>query len=248
MAVHNPPPQKLVDYLRQLGLATDETQAYLCLLNEGPQTVLALSRTLQTGRTKLYPLLEQLIQKQLATKAERHYGTTYQATPPETLGFLVDQHEQHSTSLRSGLPATLHTLNELQRLSPATSKIVEYHDLNGLKQLFWNISDAKTDYYMLQLPAISKQIGSHLHDKLQAVLTQKQITGYVLTNQKKPTTPARFINPNIFTIESETYVYNTVVSVLSYENDTYYGVEIHNQQVARQYRQLLAILYKQSTL
>ncbi len=242
MAVHNVTNKKLVEYLRQLPLLTDEITVFLYLLQAGPQTVLEISRGLQTGRTKLYPLLERLADKQLISVQERHYGTVYHPADPAALGFLVDQQEKLSQSLRSDLPGTLHLLKELQQLSPTTSKLVEYHDIEGIKQMYWNLNQVETDYYILELPAVTKQIGRHLHEKLRPLLLKKAGTGHVFTNQKKPTEPAHFISPNTFIIDFETYVYNNVVSLISIDGKELYGVEIHNQQLAKQYKQLLSLL------
>ncbi len=69
------------------------------LLQHGFQTVLTISRGLKTGRTKLYPLLEELAEKQLVTIHERHYGTSYEAQPPEVLELLVADREQKGGKL-----------------------------------------------------------------------------------------------------------------------------------------------------
>lgn len=247
MPVHNTLNKKLVSYLRQLGLSTDEINTYLYLLQSGPQTVLQISRGLQTGRTKLYPLLEELAAKQLIIAKERHYGTSYQAGSIETLGLLVDEQENLSHSLRTGLPAALHELKGLQASSPATSSIVEYFDLEGVKQIYWNLSDAKTDYYILEVPAVGKQIGKHLKEKLRQTMIDKPVKGHILTNQKSSAAPSQYISPNTFKIECETYVYNNIVGIIQYKEGGFYGVEITNELYAAQYKQMLLTLAKQTT-
>lgn len=79
MNVDKSPEQKVVAYLKQLGLEQEQALVYLYLLKNGPGTVLAISRGLKTGRTKLYPLLSDLADKQLIAVHERHYGTSYEA-------------------------------------------------------------------------------------------------------------------------------------------------------------------------
>src|SRR5689334_14001984 len=93
--------QKVVRFLKQLGLNDEQAQAYLYLLQKGPQTVLSLSRGIKTGRTKLYPLLEDLAKRQLITIHERHYGTSYEAQPPAAIEFLILERERAAESLRS---------------------------------------------------------------------------------------------------------------------------------------------------
>ena len=113
MNVEKQQQEKVVSYLKQLGLSSEQTLAYIFLLQHGPQTVLQISRGLNTGRTKLYPLLESLADKQLITVHERHYGTSYEAQSLDSLDFLVGEHERKATSLRSNLPAAQHVLQAL---------------------------------------------------------------------------------------------------------------------------------------
>ena len=49
-----------------------------------------------------------------------------------------------------------------------------------------------------------------------------------------------------FKIEFETYIYNNVVALLSYDKDDIFGVEIHNDKLARQQEQLFDLLWSQA--
>ncbi len=69
--------QKIVSFLKQLGLDQDQANIYLYLQEFGPSSVLAISRGLKTGRTKLYPALEEMVKKQVVAARDRHWGTTY---------------------------------------------------------------------------------------------------------------------------------------------------------------------------
>src|SRR2546423_832410 len=130
MVVDKSAQQKVVGYLKQLGVDTEQAAAYIYLLQHGPNTVLAISRGLKTGRTKLYPLLDELAEKQLITIHERHYGTSYEAQPPETLDFLVSETERKASALRLSLPAALNILKSLELKSPTTSRVAEYRGVD----------------------------------------------------------------------------------------------------------------------
>jgi len=249
--------QKVVSYLGRLGLDSEQAQAYIFLLRGGPATVLGISRGLGTGRTKLYPLLEELAAKQLITIHERHYGTSYEAQPPEVLEFLVSERERHIENLRSNLPAITHALDQLKQHAPTTSKIVEYRGVDGLKQMNWNLTKAESEYRVFELASLGKHLGKHFAEKVRARQAEKNIVSYDLTNDPgwrletnivgyATLSNARFINPTTFTIEFETYIYNNVVALLSYENDDIFGVEIHNEKLARQQRQLFDLLWSQA--
>jgi len=250
--------QKVVAYLRHLGVSADQSQAYLQLLQQGPQTVLSLSRHLKTGRTKLYPLLEDLAAKQLITIHERHYGTSYEAQPPDVLAFLVAEKVRQAENLQTALPSIQHTLTALQIHSPQTSRIIEYRGIDGLKQMNFNLTKAAKEFRVFELEALSMHLGTHFAEKLRHTWAEKRITSYDLTNnanwklqtkskEYEALASARYISPKEFHIQFETYIYNNCVALLSYERDAIFGVEIYNQQLAEQQKQLFDLVWKQAT-
>lgn len=215
MNVDKPVDKKVVNFLRHLNFSTDEIDAYLYLLAHGPQTVLALSRGIKTGRTKLYPLLDKLADKQLVTVHERHYGTTYQASSPAALEFLVAEAEQATNQLRSQLPGTLQLLNQVEQASPVSSYITEYTGLDGLKQLYWQTSQYAGERQVIAHPAIRKVLGA-------AFLAKHPLQ---TTN-----TAAK--------LDQEVHVYGSTVAILNASG----GVAIQNKELADNYRQLLSLL------
>jgi sugar-specific transcriptional regulator TrmB len=253
--------EKLVSFLKQLSLDDEQAAVYLFLQEKGPSTVLAISRGLETGRTKLYPALEEMVTKQVVAVHERHYGTTYEALPPENLEFLVSELERKADIARHNFKESIHAFTQLRASSPTGSKVIEYSGLDGLKQMNWNlVSKAKGQYKVFELDALQNHAGfnKHFKDKLDAIEVSKKLETFDITNN--PNRPIintnhtlrmnhfAYINPNIFKIEFETYIYNNVVALLSYDKDDIFGVEIYNDKLARQQEQLFDLLWKQSTI
>ena len=123
--------KKLVSFLKQLSLDDEQAEVYLYLQMNGPSTVLAISRGLETGRTKLYPALEGMVSKQVVAVHERHYGTTYEALPPENLEFLVSELERKADIARHNFKESIHAFSGLRANSPSGSKIIEYRGLDA---------------------------------------------------------------------------------------------------------------------
>jgi hypothetical protein len=48
--------------------------------------------------------------------------------------------------------------------------------------------------------------------------------------------------------EFETYIYDNVVGLLSYESDDIFGVEIYSEKLARQQTQLFNLLWSQAKI
>ena len=182
MDVDNSLENKVVGYLKQLGLDREQALVYLFLLQNGPDTVLAISRGLKTGRTKLYPLLEDLSEKQLITIHERHYGTSYEAQNPEVIEFLVSEKEHNAEALRSSLPAALNILQNIQNESPVHTKIIEYKGVDGLKQMNFNLSKAKNEFRVFELAGLDKHLGKHFAQKMRERYAERKLKSFDLTN------------------------------------------------------------------
>jgi len=250
---------KLVSFLKQLGLESEQAGVYLYLQASGPSTVLAISRGLSTGRTKLYPALDDMVKKQVVATHERHYGTTFEALPPENLEFLVSELERKADIVRHNFKESIHAFASLRSNSPIGSKIIEYRGIDGLKQMNWNlVSKAKGQYKVFELDALQNHHGfnKHFKDKLDAIEVKNKIETYDLTNNparniNTSSIPGRinhfaYVEPSVFKIEFETYIYNNVVALLSYDKEDIFGVEIYNEKLARQQEQLFDLLWKQS--
>ena len=80
-------------FLNELGLTNDQVNAYLYLLHLGKSSVMNLSSAMGSGRTRLYPILESLVDLQIVKVDQQHYGTTYEALNPASLDFLVTKKE-----------------------------------------------------------------------------------------------------------------------------------------------------------
>jgi len=237
--------KKVVAYLKHLGLDAEGAAVYIFLLQQGPQTVLGISRGLKTGRTKLYALLETLAAQQLVTVHERHYGTSYEAAPATTLEFLVQAHESQASGLRSELAGVVHALNAAARTSPTTSRVAEYRGADGLKQLYWNVTKSHGEYRAYRLPRLRDRLEKHFLDKLQ--VAEAGMTALVLVNAAGDAGgKARVVAPSLFKIEFETYIYNNCVALISQDDDRITGVEIYNDKLAQQQRQLFDLLWGQS--
>ncbi len=255
--VDNAIAKKLVGYLKQLGLTSEQSAVYLFLAEHGPSSVLDVSRGLKTGRTKLYPLLENLAERQLVHVHERHYGTTYETSGPQALEFMVAEHETKTSSLRGALPAALAALSELRQHSPAGSRVVEYRGLDGLKQMNFNLTKANKEFRVFELAHLDEHAGipHYYAEKLRQIWVDKNITSYDLTNSptysintKIPNYTKyslnRYIDPKIFEIRFETFVYNNCVTLLNYDKNDVFGVEIYNTALAEQQKQLFDLLWK----
>lgn len=247
---------KLVGFLGQLGVSLDEAEVYLYLVQAGEQSVLAISRGLDTGRTKLYPLLDNLADKQLIHVNERHYGSSYSAQPLETLEFLVAEKQRQSNAVASALPAAKSLLAQLATPEVGGTKFIQYRGLDGLKQVSWNITKAKGEYFCFELANLDKHQGipKAFAEKVRSIEVERGIVGHDLTNNPnwkvESSVPgytslgkARYVDPKIFTIEFESIVYDDTYTLVKYEPNDIVCIEIKNPSLAHQQKQLFNLVW-----
>lgn len=250
--------QKVLRYLEELGCSREQGLAYLALVSSGPQSVLGLSRKLRTGRTKLYPLLDTLVAKQLVVAHARHYGTTYEALPASSLEFLVAEAESKAAHLRSALPAAAQLIDQLAPPALKGTQVMEYRGIDGLKQVNWNLTKAKERFLVFERANLDQHVNINVQfaEKLRFFWAASKIASYDITNNphsqiktkcieyKKHYSKTVYVAPDIFKIQFESYIYNDCVTLVKYEKPDLVAVEIHNADFARQQEQLFWVIWK----
>lgn len=252
---------KVKPFLIELGLNDDQVDTYLYLLHLGTSSVLGLAKAQGSGRTRLYPILESLVDLQLVKVDQKHYGTTYEALSPRALEFLVTKKETETKKLRDELSGITEQLSALSGSTLSKSKVVEYRGIDGLKQVNFNLTKANKEFFVLEgahLDAYETMPKSFV-ERIRRMFYENQLITWDLTNDrncqkiKTPVNPhgdlqsACYIDPKIFKIRTETYIYNNVVAYLGYEKDEPFAVEIYNEDLAEQQKQLFKILWANGT-
>lgn len=251
--------EKVVEYFGQLGFSSGQTDIYLHLLRSGQQSVLQISRGLGTGRTKLYPLLDELVARQLVTTHGRYYGTTYEARPPHVLDFIVSSREQQAVHLRHGLAGVQDTLSRVASSSPTASRIVEYQGVDGLKQMVFNLAAATDDCRTFETGLFDSSLDTHFQKRIQRqfesspqrtvqrLIGNKKLFRSISDGSNGTTTSIRYLPQSAFRPEFDTYLYGTCVALLDGSSEEFSGVEIHSPALARQHHAIFEALWQSAT-
>ncbi len=183
-------------------------------------------------------------------------GHDLSALEPSNLEFLVVEKENKAANLRQNLNPVVRAVETLRKSSPLESKIIEYSGIDGLKQMNFNLTKAVNHFKVFELSDLQKHNGMNPQfvSKLRRAWTEKQIRSYDLTNNedrapdeadgRSALSLVAYIDPKLFRIEFETYVYNNVVSLLNYDGDDIFGVEIYNEKLAKQQEQLFDVVWR----
>lgn len=252
---------KIYRFLSDLGLSKDQSDLYVYLQVLGPSSVLALSKAMATGRTRLYPILESLQDINLVKIDEKHYGTTYEALAPSALEYLVTERVAKTAELKENLLEAQSLISQLSGSVTKGSKVIEYKGVEGLKQINFNLTKAHKQVCVFELAHLDEHsvLPKAFVDRLRYNFVQKQIVNRDITNNpdfkfvnnlhdpKHLLQRACYIDKALFPINVETYIYNDCIAYLQYDQDEIFGVEIHNQALADQQKALFELVWSQGT-
>lgn len=253
---------EILPTLTEYGLSTEEAQIYLFLLENRSKSVLEISRELKLSRTKVYRILDKLLDKKLAVKELQTAGLHFLAESPEQLDFLLKKQVQRLESLEhkhSSLMQELKTLGGKYRSS--NSEVRYYTGLNGLKQVTQNSLAAKKQLLVYELNQdMSKFVDYEFAESIRKELVKRKITTFQLTNLTEilPYTEVsglvrdfwkvRHVSEQEFQIKFEVLIYNHVYALYTYERGEAFCVEIHNPYLAEMQRQLFRFIWKRAQI
>ena len=248
--------EKILKQLKLFGLSNQASTLYLSLLSFGSCGIVELTRRLKMGRNVVYRLLDELEEKQLITISQKSFGKEYSAMHPEAFEGIINSRAAEVSQMESVLPGLALNLEAMIGKNKQ-SKIVHYEGVNGLKQVNYNLTKAKKEFRVFELEHLSDYLDKNFAEKLRRIWVNKKITSFDITNSKKikayttdmeywsKCSKYRYIDPKIFEIKFEMYIYNDVVTLLDYKCDTPHCVEIHNQSLADMQRQLFDTIWIQ---
>lgn len=132
------------EILQHLGLSPSEIKVYLYLVNKESGYANKISADTKINRTNVYEALDRLIGKGLISYITKNKVKSFEARKPESLLLLVDEKENETKKLRSGI---LKTVKELRKSAPKSKRSLEasiFEGRSGLKSVFEDIlSDGK---------------------------------------------------------------------------------------------------------
>lgn len=244
----------LIRVIRQIGLTPKHAVVYATLLARPIATPLTLARETKLNRSSLYRYLEDLREKGLVELVLGEKSNKYKANPGGLSQYLVGE-ESRVENLRKSIPALLSELTTANR--SAGSEVKYYQGSEGLKQMLWNVVSRAKEFVGLGYEDWNTSVGKNYADKLRQKMLDNKVVSREILNQVDDTFgytslgknytqvyEHRAINSNILEIKHDTYIYGDVFAYYYHYQGEYFGVEIHNAEIARTEKQIFEILWK----
>jgi sugar-specific transcriptional regulator TrmB len=246
--------RSLVKIIRQIGLTDKHALVYASLIAKNSITPLGLARETKINRTSLYRYLEELRGKGLAELVLGDKSNKYRANPEGLNQYLMSE-ESRVESLKSTIPTLVAELSK-QKVTEG-SEVKYYQGVQGLKQMLWNVVSSGKEYIGLGYQDWNTSVGKSFAEKLRAKNMETGASSREILNHPENTFEYtglgetyskvfehRAIDPKILEIKHDTYIYDDVFAYYYHYQGEYFGVEIHNKEIARTERQMFEILWQ----
>jgi sugar-specific transcriptional regulator TrmB len=246
-----------IELLKPYGLERDEALIYLYLLENSDLSALNISRGVGIPRTKVYRLLDKLIDKRLVIQGLESTGFRFVASDPSELGLAILRRENELISLREMLPEVVGKLESRLGRGRGGSKIKYYRGTRGLSQVNWNLLGARGELLSFEVTTADAYMPQAEAEKLRKALVERKILTRTITNKEKiePFTKVtelvekwweiRNVTVDILDIKADIFIYNDIFTVCNYlENGDVFCFELQNKLVAQMQRQMFEAMWQ----
>lgn len=248
---------KLQSLLKPFGLSQNESAIYLHLLERKPTSALVISKDLAISRTKVYALLDKLIEKGLVSVTGKENARRFGANSYQQLEMLVNKRKSELEMLESSLPTIFQQLSSLELSKSNQSKIMNYQGIDGLKTVTWNSTRAKDTLRIFEL---ASDMGAFLDfdfsERVRIEFVKRGLTQSLQLSNFADISPwtnieefvdiwdCRYIDPKELHFSTEILVYNDVVAMYQFRDKEIFCVEIYNEDLATMQKNVFHFLWK----
>ena len=128
--------------LQKLGLNKSEAKAYLTLLEEGALSAGLIAEKAQVSPSKIYWVLEKLMQKGLVGYIIKAKTKVYSAASPQKLKDFLEEERKEIDSREAALDIMLHKLVELQKLAEDVQEAEMFVGFSAMKNAYSTMYDS----------------------------------------------------------------------------------------------------------
>jgi sugar-specific transcriptional regulator TrmB len=245
-------------YLTAYGLSSDESRAYIALL-EKPLSHLELARKTGINRTKIYRIADDLEKRSLIKTEQLDSGKLLSASEPKNLEVELVSEEQNLANKRAILSRVIPTLEGIHRgdQKELQFKVSTYEGVSGFKQMLWNELKTNGEILIFGSGGIEDLVISRRWSEAHRAKTVdldykvREINNF----SKKPIIftendsfvkryNRRVIDEELLDLGQQITIYNDTVGVFHFRDGQKVGMEIQNRAYANTMRQMFESYWK----
>lgn len=244
--------------LKRFGLSENEAKLFLFLVERGFVTALFMSRELHIARTKIYRLLDKLLEKGLVIQKLEDRGMQFGPTSLTKFQEILQSKESEVSLIKQSLPELLTQLHQLSQTNTSSSKVLYYKGIEGLKQITYNMTQAKDLVRVYEVEHLSDFLPKDFSEDMRKRLVANKTMTHDLTNKKsfgdftevtemiESYSKFRYIDPSLLTIQFESLIYDDIYTTYTYKDGEIFCIEIHNPHLAQMQKQIYDFIWNQA--
>jgi len=238
--------------LEKMGLTHGESQVYEALVENGPCATGILIRKANIASSKVYEVLNRLINKGLASFILKEGVKYFDATPPERLIDFIEEKRTELKVVQDEIKKIIPLMNEKRKDSKLNQSVIVYQGLRGpaivLKECIEAAKDGAEllgfgtdeDPYFKYLPA---QLKDHFREQKKYGIKWKMIFNKKFRSPN-PLADIRFLPPD-FEISVRTLIYGKKVAIVDF-SPPITTIIIEKKEIVRNYINQFNYLWKQA--
>lgn len=249
-------------YLSQLGYSKEAIKIFSALTENGPLTLQKVAKNSGIERTRLYRIVDEYIEKGLIEEVPVYKRKTIKAVDLEAIELMVKQQQSKAQMLSENLNIFSQAVKSLSQKGQQKVNVVYYRGVEGLKQMTWNVTNAKEVWRTYSYRFWNDIFGDRFTTKINRELIEKKLKvrdlysdqyieykkRWMQEKGKKPEGDwsfwnARYIPEKIVKINQNVDIYNDTVAYGYWDDDDIFGVEIQNQRIADMQKQIFDVLW-----
>lgn len=246
-------------YFTKLGLETEIADIYLALHTHGPQSISQLSRNAHVERTRIYRLIDQLMDSNLIEVEPQQKRGIIKAAPIANLHILIAQKEQELKSLQDEL-SLIEQVFARNSLGTPVSHIQVFESTGAAKQIRYNMLNAQSEVLSFLHRDLYEEFDKPFAIQWTTSADRQKLSFRSIYNRKfspenlaiATDTPhpdswdARITSGDSPHIDLNLFIYDDVIATLQWRDNATYGLEVHDDKFAKCQRVLFESVWQQS--
>lgn len=242
------------EILESIGLTKSEVKVYLSLLELGSSSVGKIIYKSKTTSSKIYELLDKLVQKGLVSSVIKKGVKYFEAAPPSRILDYLKEKDSELKNQINNINKILPELELKQRLSKEVSEISVYKSMKGIETIFsiiLNSLNKNDEYYVFGARSGATEAQRifllKYHEKRTAkgirlkILFSKDLRNITKPYEEMKSTKVKYTTQQLMSPTQTMIVKDKTIIILWKENPM--GIIIENKEIAESYKKYFWFLW-----
>lgn len=245
-------------YMNSLGFSESEALVFKTLRINGASKVLEISQMTGIPRTNVYRIVEKLTQDGVLHVTTEYGPQSYEAIKDEDLKILLEQKAETLSYLNQNFATFLRDINPKTTSFEANTELRFYKGREGVRQMVWNILDAKEEVLSYTYRTFDEMVGRKFAKQFEKDFRLKKLKGRELVpwnwEEKSPFKKPYFANNELWqtrTTPQEVLdfkvqfdIYDDIVSIYEWRDEGIFGgIEFYNKNLAQLQKGLFELVW-----